>query len=724
MCEKGKHRKLYAGLILLCMLVLAACGKEEEPEPEYGYLPAFASVPLKVTNNNLCDIAEEGIYIVTFGAKGTVSWYDTEREEKQKLFSLPENVSVERLFVGGNTQERLLLCVSAIYDWDEKNILKDISYSLQCYTTQGELLWENVLDGFSKDNTLSSHRVKCFMAEDGHTFMATSSDLYVISPEGECISKKEYPIENLESSVSSSVFASDGEGTVYLVALAKPALGGLDDLGQYKIYQWNGENLSMEETDTVEGKMPLQMATGDGLLFHDMYTAYRYRGTSEEMESAFSLEENLISYYQIDRVLEEENGWRMLLHTDSGLQIVSLEWGLKEAGTFLSVASASVNDPLKERIRFFNQRHPEYLLQIKDYGTNDVQSRLQQIQLSMSGKNPPDLIEMWSMQEYVNYARKGWLEDLSPYLEKSERLSLEDFVPGLREALTVNGGFYALPQEFDLTTLAIPKSVAEGRSSWNIEEFLEFMEEYPNAYFYLRGGGSQPDQNGLKKDILRLALHRGLAGFIDAERGKVDFDNERFRSLMTRINAMQFDESAGWRDADLERRVGDGEILMPAVSIDRVYSLYQLENTYCQEMVLIGYPGAEREDGGASMTIDRPTGISGNSRNKEGAWCYLEESVAEETESTGGFPSRQKELAEMLEEACDGAEDEELDMWKRYTDMVTEAIGTASVEDPAMRQLRFIISEEATFYFSGVKSLDEVIEVMESRAEMYFNENR
>ncbi len=724
MCEKGKHRKLYAGLILVCMLVLSACGKEEEPEPEYGYLPAFASVPVKATDYNLCDIAEEDIYIVSFGEGGTVSRYDSERGEKHKLFSLPENVMAERLFVGGNAQERMLLCVASIYDRDEKNILQDISYSLQCYTTQGELLWENVLDGFSKDNTLSSYRVKCFMAEDGHTFMATSSDLYVISSEGECISKQEYPIENLESSVHSSVFASDGEGAVYLVALAKPALGGLDDLGQYKIYRWNGENLSMEETDTVEGKMPLQTATGDCLLFHDMYTAYRYKGTAEEMESAFSLEENLISYYQIDKVLEEENGWRMLLHTDSGLQIVSLEWGLKEAETFLSVASANVNDTLKERIRFFNQRHPEYLLQIRDYGTNDVQSRLQQIQLSMSGKNPPDLIEMWSMEEYENYARKGWLEDLSSYLEKSERLSLEDFVPRLREALTVNGGFYALPQEFDLTTLAIPKSVAEGRSSWNIEEFLDFIEEYPNAYFYFRGSGIQPDQNGLKKEILSLALRRGLAGFIDADRGKVDFDNERFRSLMTRINAMQFDESAGWRDADLERRVGDGEILMPAVSIDRVYSLYQLENTYCQEMVLIGYPGAEREDGGALMTIGRPTGISGNSRNKEGAWCYLEESVAEETESTGGFPSRQKELAEMLEEACDGAEDEELDMWKRYTDMVTETIGTASVEDPAMRQLRIIISEEATFYFSGVKSLDEVIEVMESRAEMYFNENR
>ena len=107
------------------------------------------------------------------------------------------------------------------------------------------------------------------------------------------------------------------------------------------------------------------------------------------------------------------------------------------------------------------------------------------------------------------------------------------------------------------------------------------------------------------------------------------------------------------------------------------------------------------------MIIDRPTGISSASRNKEGAWCYLEESITEETATdyTNGFPARQKQLTEMFEEVCSKAEnDDETDMWNRYTNMVINAIDTASLEDPAMNQLLVIISEEASYYFSGVKN--------------------
>lgn len=730
MRTKG-YRKLLIGMFLLCTLTLAACGKEETPEPNYGYLPAFVSVPEKVTRNTLSyqyDVTKEGIYMVTSETGGNIRLYDPDREETQKLFSLPKNVTAQRLYVGRNVQELRFLCVAELYGTDADGNLnaQDIRYALQCYTEQGQLLWENILDGFSRDKPLNPFMIKLFMAEDGSTFMATSSDLYVFSVEGEQICKLDYPIENLETSVGTSVFASDETGTVYLAALSKPAVGVLDDLEQYKIYQWNETSRSLEEVDTVEGKMPLQTAEGDGLLFHDMITAYRYKGPSEEMETAFSLEENLIAYYQINKVLKEENGWKMLLRTDSGLQIASLTWGVRETESSLSIASANVTTSLKQRILLFNQRHPEYLLQVRAYGSEDVQDRLQQIQLSLSGKTPPDLVEAWDMQEYLNYARKGWLEDLSPYVEKSDDVSLEDFVPKLRESLTVNGGFYALPQEFHLITLAIPKSVAGDRSSWDIEEYLDFIEEYPDAYFVL-SVNVQPDQSEKKRGILRIALRRGLAGFIDVEQGKVDLDNESFRNLMTRINNLQFDENAGSGQKDLERQISDGVILMPYVSLHNVNSLHQLENQYHQEMVLIGFPSAESGNGGGEITIDRPTGISSSSRNKEGAWCYLEESVTEETgtDYTSGFPARQKQLTEMLEEVCSKAENvDETDMWNRYTDMVIDAINTASLEDPAMNQLLVIISEEASYYFSGVKNLDAVIDAMESRAELYLNENK
>lgn len=732
MSSKGRIAKAAAGIFLLCALALGSCGREEEPEPEYGYLPTFVSVPAGDSRNVSylqCDFAEEGIYMVTSGMGGAVSLYDPDSGEKQKLFSLPDNVWAQKILAGGSDRERLFLCAAEVYGKDDNGVInpKDISYALQCYSDQGQLLWENILDEYSGDKELSPLMIKLITAEDGRVFVAADTYLYVFSVQGEQIGRVEYPIDNAETSAASAVLASDKEGMVYLVALSRPPVGGLEDLGQYKIYQWNEEAQSLDEMAAVEGKMPLQAAGGTGLFFHDRITAYIYNTQSGEMEPAFSLEENLISYYQIDKLLAQENGWEMLLHVNSGMQTVSLKWGPKEEGRFLSIASVSVSSDLNQRILLFNQRHPEYLLQVRAYGTNDYQDRLQQIQLSLVGKNPPDLVEVWSTREYLNYARKGWLEDLTTYVEKSENISLEDFVPRLREAMTVQGGFYALPQEFYISTLAIPKSLAEGRDSWDIEEFLDFMEAYPNAYFVVRGSGLQDNQTERKKSILHIALRRGLAGFVDLERGKVDLDNDRFRSLLARVDGLRIDENLGLSKNDLERRVSDGEILMPAVSLDSANRLLWLEDEQRREMALIGYPGAEREDGGGIIYISTPTGISSSSRNKEGAWSYLEELMTEEAdiEYASGFPARQEQLENMLRQMHDkeDAADENA-MWQRYADMTRGAIDTAVLEDPTVSQLLGIISEEATDYFSGVKSLDEVIDIMESRAELYFNENK
>lgn len=732
MDRKTRYSGILAGILLLCALALASCGKEEEPEPEYGYLPTFVSVPDKVSRGvllNQYDFTEEGIYMMTADTGGSVSVYDPDSGEKQKLFSLPGDVWPHKICVGGPSQKPIFLCVGTLYGKDENGMpdAKNTSYILQCYTAQGQLRWENTLEEFSGDNVLNAFMIKLFAAEDGSVFMATDAYVYAFSAQGEQISRLEYPIKNEGTSVSTAVFASDETGTVYLVGLTRPAVGGFDDLGQYKIYRWNGETQSLEEAAIVEGKMPLQAAAGDGLVFHDMITAYRYETQSGEMEYAFSLEESLISYYQIDKLLAEENGWKMLLHVDSGLQTVTLTWGLREVGSSLSIASVNVNPDLNQRIMFFNQRHPEYLLQVRAYGTNDSQDRLQQIQLSLVGKNPPDLVEAWSTEVYLNYARKGWLEDLTPYIEKSENISLEDFVPKVREAMTVKEGFYALPQEFYVSTLAIPKSVAGDRRSWDIEEFLDFMEEYPNAYYFLKGGDPRMDQKEWKKQILSLALRRGLAGFVDAERGKVDLDNERFRSLLTRVNGLQINENAGLGRNDLERRVSDGETLMPSVSLYSADNLRQLEDEQRQEMVLIGFPGAEKEDGGGEIHINKPTGISSNSRNKEGAWTYLEELMMEEigAEHAQYLPANQERLEELLQEVYEQVDaDDETHMWQRYAGMVREAIDMSVLDDPTMNQVQRIILEEASYYFSGAKSLEEVIEIMESRAEVYFSENK
>lgn len=438
--------------------------------------------------------------------------------------------------------------------------------------------------------------------------------------------------------------------------------------------------------------------------------------------------------------MQAENGWKILCmdhQMGSGAQLATLEWGILEQTEPLYIAAINTAT-YNEQIILFNQQHPEYLLRVRDFSNDDPRDLgLTQLQLSLVNKDAPDLVQIWSMEEYLNYGRKGWLEDLIPFVEKSENISTGDFIPHVLEAMMVDGKLYCLPSTFSIHTLAVPSRVAGDKSGWTIEEFLTFMEKYPNAYFVLTT--LERDVPDRKRAVLSVALVRGVEGFVDREQGKVDLDNERFRSLLTRINGLQISESAGMTNEDWERRIDDGEVLLEATGLYGLTGISQLERKYGEPVTLIGYPTAEGERGGNRLIVSQPLGIVSRSQHKDGAWCYLEEAfLAQESwdENASEFPARQEILEGLIAEAQKGSSgnykdgfDENGDtgnssLSKRHTDMIWYAINSAVVDDPVLSGLNQIIYEEASYYFSGVKSLDEVIDVMESRAELYFNENK
>lgn len=137
--------------------------------------------------------------------------------------------------------------------------------------------------------------------------------------------------------------------------------------------------------------------------------------------------------------------------------------------------------------------------------------------------------------------------------------------------------------------------------------------------------------------------------------------------------------------------------------------------------------------------MSQPLGIAGESRHKDAAWQYLEETFLTQEDrgkEDNGFPARQAALDELTAEAQNadsanfsGGFDENGKtgnsfLSKRHTDMIWNAINSAAAKDPVLDKLSGIICEEASYYFSGAKSLDEVIGIMESRAQLYFNENK
>lgn len=734
MCSKGKYWKSLLGVSLLYIFFLAACGKEE---PEYGYLPSFVSVPDTIFQTMpRYVIAEEGIYTIADTARNAaVSLYSFETGEKQKIF----NCSIQGQAVGlgtGGGEKRRLTALFMVYDKDENGneIYSERSSLLQCYTLEGQLCWEHEIE----EESGPEGAYNLFVAQNGRVYVEMRNYLYVFSSEGQLLEQLEYPDGEGYSLGTNDVFACDDTGETYLIRASKG--GAVAEDSQYKLYSWDMEKGTLEEQGVVDRKCPVQTMGGKGLFFRDSDRVYQYDPSSGEMTPLFSLTENMISAHKVRNVMRTENGWKVLCadnYSGLGTRLATLEWGVLGETESLYIGAINITAYNEEAI-LFNQRHPEYLVRIRDFSNDDPKDLgLTQLQLSLVNKDAPDLVQIWNRETFLNYGRKGWLENLTPYVEKSENIDMDDFIPHVRDTMTVEGELYCLPSTFNVSTLVAPVSAVGDRSNWTIEEFLDFMEEYPNALF--SSNTRKEDVSARKVGVLTAALHRGLEGFVDSEHGKVDLDNERFRGLLTRINGLRIDESEGAVSGDAERRIEEGQVLLSEKSLSCLDAICQWERLYGEPVTLIGYPTAERESGGGRLMVSQPLGIVSKSRHKDAAWCYLEESFLKSSaEIEEGFPARQEGLEKLIAQEqkpgngngnYSAGFDENGNrgnsyLSRRHTDMIWNAINTAVADDPVLQSIMHIIREETSFYFSGTKSLDEVIEVMESRAELYFNENK
>ncbi len=734
MCSKGKYWKSLLGVLLLYIFFLAACGKEE---PEYGYLPSFVSVPDTIFQTMpRYVIAEEGIYTIADTARNAaVSLYSFETGEKQKIF----NCSIQGQAVGlgtGGGEKRRLTALFMVYDKDENGneIYSERSSLLQCYTLEGQLCWEHEIE----EESGPEGAYNLFVAQNGRVYVEMRNYLYVFSSEGQLLEQLEYPDGEGYSLGTNDVFACDDTGETYLIRASKG--GAVAEDSQYKLYSWDMEKGTLEEQGVVDRKCPVQTMGGKGLFFRDSDRVYQFDPSSGEMTPLFSLTENMISAHKVRNVMRTENGWKVLCadnYSGLGTRLATLEWGVLGETESLYIGAINTTAYNEEAI-LFNQRHPEYLVRIRDFSNDDPKDLgLTQLQLSLVNKDAPDLVQIWNRETFLNYGRKGWLESLTPYVEKSENIDMDDFIPHVRDTMTVEGELYCLPSTFNVSTLVAPVSAVGDRSNWTIEEFLDFMEEYPNALF--SSNTRKEDVSARKVGVLTAALHRGLEGFVDSEHGKVDLNNERFRGLLTRINGLRIDESEGAVSGDAERRIEEGQVLLSEKSLSCLDAICQWERIYGEPVTLIGYPTAERESGGGRLMVSQPLGIVSKSRHKDAAWCYLEESFLKSSaEIEEGFPARQEGLEKLIAQEqkpgngngnYSAGFDENGNrgnsyLSRRHTDMIWNAINTAVADDPVLQSIMHIIREETSFYFSGTKSLDEVIEVIESRAELYFNENK
>ena len=171
---------------------------------------------------------------------------------------------------------------------------------------------------------------------------------------------------------------------------------------------------------------------------------------------------------------------------------------------------------------------------------------------------------------------------------------------------------------------------------------------------------------------------------------------------------------------------------------------YAKQGTFGEDITFIGFPV---EDGlGGCLNIDQTMAISALSKNQDAAWEFVKSFFTEEYQDNleYNFPVRISSMQKLEEKSWEkpytvdeqgnkheyddyfyvgGVEVPVEPLTKEESGKVLDYIKSLNTICTYNEDLNNIITEETESYFSGQKSVDEVVEVIQSRAKIYVSEN-
>ncbi len=420
----------------------------------------------------------------------------------------------------------------------------------------------------------------------------------------------------------------------------------------------------------------------------------------------------------------------------------------------ITLAANTISGNLKNMIIDYNRTSVDYRIQVKAYGWED--SDTDKFDMDILAGDVPDLICLDRLNA-EKYASKGILADLGAMLDADDEISREDFLPNVIEASEIKGKLYRLPASFSARSLMAKKSIVGDRTSWNWDDFLSVMKQYPNAEML-----SEYSRQTLWNDFFPLIIE----DFIDYDTGKSNFTDGNFakfleyaKSLPEEINWESYYENVDWEE--YEDRYKNDQALLVVAYLSSVNGDYYTVENFGEPATYIGFPTCD--DNGHAMYFTAQFAIGEKSIYKEQAWDFLKMIFSEEyqTEYVWEVPVIKSAFEQKKQEAIDSVNnmnsqpdypvDEGVEILpaaensfvmekpllpmpgvennaETKAGMLEHIAQTADVLTSANRVVRYndpmvkVISDECQPYFDGKKSLEETCKIIESRVNLYLAE--
>ena len=440
----------------------------------------------------------------------------------------------------------------------------------------------------------------------------------------------------------------------------------------------------------------------------------------------------------------------------------------------LTLACMYLDWDLRSMIVEYNKTNDEYRINVVDYSEyatdDDYNAGVTKLTTEIISGSVPDIF-LTSNLPIDKYAAKGVIADLNTFMDGGNGLSRDYFVPQVMSALEKDGKLYELPTSFSVQTAYALSSIASQYDTWNVAAVQDAMTQ-------LQEGATVFSNGWTKNTALSNCLSRNLSAFVDWTTGKCEFDSEAFQQLLAFCNSFPAETSDGdgaiayASSADIAvddamwesdaTRITNGKQLMSTIGMynfdSYIWNVYAIRD----KITFTGYP---TEDGsGSSFELQMPMAISSVTKYPDAAWDFVcsiikKMNTIDENNYYYGFPISQAafdaEMTDIMTEQYqldengeqvdwdgDGEPDKAIrgsyetmengetvykDVYALTQEDIDQILGvisnTHSVYDYD-QEILDIITDEVAAYFAGDKDVQTTASMIQSRVNLYVQEQR
>ena len=580
--------------------------------------------------------------------------------------------------------------------------------------------------------------------KDGSVYLIDmgTNELYVLGQDGKLACK--LPADNdsyigalvklKDGSVGVTVSGKDGKAQIKLVNTAAKTWGQKYDVS---INVWN----------TLSGGKQYDFCYNDGT------SLCGYDLASNKNENILSWINSDVSSNDIRFAQMQDNGDVFVIagkDKGNGCDIITLKKTARKdvkQKTTLTLATMYLDYGLRGEILAFNKASEDTRIEVKDYSEfntdTDSNAGITKLSTEMVSGNIPDLIDV-SQLPYRQYAAKGLLEDIYPYLDKDTEYKRDAFVPSVIKAAEQGGKLYALPSGFSIVSICGNPDKLGSEMGWTMAEMQDIIKQHPEADKPFGGYMA-------RKDILDSLVMLNMGSYIDWNTGKCTFDSDGFKGLLNfaksfpeKIDTNSPEASDG---NDTITLVQDGRQIMQFSGIYDFDSYAQEKAQFGGKLVFKGMPSEDKKgnvamlSGGIAMTT--------SCKNKDVAWQFMRRLLSEEYQKNNNWylPIVQKIYDQRLADAMkqeyrtdengkqvpisrggfstgNGQMVEIYALTQEDADAINTVVKSVTRTVSIDQKITNMIDEEAATFFSGEKDVNKAAEIIQSRMNVYVNEQK